>query len=152
MIVGTVGCCWRVFAVALRAMRSREVLRRQSLLGKMSDRMHDDLVAPHFKDGSMSLPASHTVRHLSCDEGDGWPGSPFEIREDVPLLVGFGASSADGVVARGLHCFSEDSEAVARRRRLGPVAGIARVGRLTDRAWASFTFRFASLKCGLNGE
>ena len=45
---------------------------------------------------------------------DGWPCLPFQITVDVPLLVGFGTNSADGVVARGLHCFSEGSEAVAR--------------------------------------
>jgi hypothetical protein len=35
----------------------------------MSDRMHNDLVAPHFKDRSMSLPASQAVQHLSGNEG-----------------------------------------------------------------------------------
>ena len=32
----------------------------------------------------------------------------------VPLLVSFGTSSADGELACHSHCFSEDSEAVAR--------------------------------------
>ena len=32
---------------------------------------------------------------------------------DVPLLVSFGTSSADGGLACHSHCFSEDSEAVA---------------------------------------
>ena len=36
--------------------------------------------------------------------------------KDVPLLVGFGASSEVGELALQSHCFSEDSDAVPRRR------------------------------------
>ena len=41
---------------------------------------------------------------------------PFLCLKDVPLLVGFGTSSEVGELAGHSHCFSEDSEAVARRR------------------------------------
>ena len=43
---------------------------------------------------------------------------PFLCVKDMPLLVGFGTSSEVGELAGHSHCFSEDSEAVARRRSL----------------------------------
>jgi len=39
---------------------------------------------------------------------------PLLCFKDVPLLVGFGTSSEVGELAGHSHCFSEDSEAVAR--------------------------------------
>ena len=46
--------------------------------------------------------------------GQGGPAQSVRGLKDVPLLVGFGTSSADGGSAHHSHCLSQSRQAVAR--------------------------------------